>query len=59
MDIANIEMTTQYIQDTWSFNIQCTKSNEVKLEWRLEYYNIKLTRIVTTKTHDALIQSHN
>jgi hypothetical protein len=33
MDIANIEMTTQYIQDTWSFNIQCTKSNEVKLEW--------------------------
>jgi len=25
MDITNIEMTTQYIQDTWSFNIQCTK----------------------------------
>ena len=40
MDITNIEMTTQYIQDTWSFNIQCTKSNKVKLEWRLEYYNI-------------------
>ena len=36
MDITNIEMTTQYIPDTWSFNIQCTKSNEVKLEWRLE-----------------------